>query len=345
MSGLSEAGRRSLAAELRVLQSISPWPGLLHLAVRLSLQVALSVLAWRAWVRDDDVTFVAWGLPAALCFSSLLVLSHDALHHRLTGIGWVDEMAGRAISWPIAWPITTYKYVHLLHHRLSGRDFGDPERISPRASDWQASGWRRSAMRHQLWLRMFVTGAFGLLVTLLANVSRRFSDRVVRRAFIVDAVGILAAMSMLVALASRAQGLHGVLGLALLWLMHERMVGVMHQFRVHMEHYGLWGEGGAFMDTQYLAARTIRTSFFLRLYFNHLSRHAEHHVAPAIPFYKLERAHGVIADAYRREGFVTVETNGYFAALREVTVQMRACFAADGIHAKRLRKVQDLSEN
>ena len=84
--GLSEEGRLRLMAALRGLRGVSPWPGLLQVAVRGPLQVALWAVAWGAWVSEQPALFIASGLMAAVCFASLLSLTHDALHHRLTGI-------------------------------------------------------------------------------------------------------------------------------------------------------------------------------------------------------------------------------------------------------------------
>ena len=340
MNGLSEEGRRALMLELRALQGISPWPGLLHLAVRLPVQVLLWFMAWHAWVGEDYAAFAAWALLAAVCFASLMSLTHDALHHRLTGIGWLDECVARLVSWPIAWPIATYKYVHLLHHRMSGSELADPERISPLARDWQQSGVQRMMLHQQLWVRMFVLGAGGLLMKLLGGLRGRLGDRVVRRALCSDGLGIVAVLSGLALVAFVSLGWRGVLGFVVLWVLHERVVGIVHQFRNHMEHYGLWGGEGAFLDTQYATARSIRTNLFGRLYFNNLNRHAEHHVAAAVPFYKLERASLLIAAAYSREGFASVETPGYFAAMREVLRQMRESFSVDEQPHSRLRKLQ-----
>jgi fatty acid desaturase len=338
MSGLSEEGRLKLTAGLRGLQGISPWPGVLQLAVRLPIQVVMWSMAWSAWVSHHQLMFIVLGLIAAVSFASFISLTHDALHHRLTGFSRIDEIIGRLISWPIAWPIAAYKYVHLKHHRLNGIDLSDPERISPQGADWHGSAWRRKILCNQLWIAMFVLGAAGLAHKLLAAVARNWSDQVVRRAIIGDAIGIGVTIVCLGGMAYWAQGLHGVLGFSILWVIHERIVGITHQFRTHMEHYGLWGKRNSFIDTQYTSARTIRTNAFGRFYFNNLNRHAEHHIAPAIPFYKLEKAHTLIAQAYRNEGFISVETCGYFSALCEVLNLMRTNYSVDGVIAQRLQK-------
>jgi len=324
-------------ANLRALSTISAWPGLLHCGVRMPLQLALWAMAWHAWQIERYGLFFCLTLVAALFFASLMSLSHDALHHRLTGIAWLDEVLGCAISWPIAWPIASYKYAHLLHHRLSGSDLKDPERISPLTADWNHSASRRMVLRHQLWFAMFVAGAAGLAYKLLKSTIPRWKDPAVRSALVRDAIGIAVTLGTLTVLAYQAQGGHGVLGFAIAWLVHERVVGVAHQFRNHMEHYGLWGAQGGFIDTQYASARSIQTNTFGRLYFNMLNRHADHHVAPAIPFYRLEEAHALIEEAYQREGFSSLQTQGYWGALREVLVAMKASYAADGLQPQRLQ--------
>ncbi len=336
--GLSKAGRLKLHAELRDLKRISPWPGALHLLIRLPLQAALWWWACQAWVDQEYGIFILATVFAGLCFASLMSLSHDALHHRLTGVSWLDEFFGRLISWPIAWPIGAYKYVHLIHHQQSGSDLADPERISPLAADWEISPLKRAGLRNQLWLAMFVTGAAGLAHKILVAVFKRWHIHSLRRAFIVDVLGIVTTVALLGAAAFWAQGWPGLLGFLIAWFVHERLVGALHQFRNHMEHYGLWGEQASTSDTQYTSARTIKTNLIGRLFFNGLNRHAEHHLAPAIPFYKLEAAHILIACAYEQEGFASVETNGYTAALREVLVLMHKQYCADKTPTARLQK-------
>jgi len=336
--GLSKAGRLKLHAELRELKRISPWPGALHLLIRLPLQGLLWWWACQAWVAQEYGIFILATVIAGLCFASLISLSHDALHHRLTGLSWLDEFVGRLISWPIAWPIGAYKYVHLMHHQQSGNDLDDPERISPLAADWARSPWHRARLRNQLWLAMFITGAAGLAHNILLAVFKRWHIPALRRAFIVDLFGIVTVIVLMGTGAFWGQGWQGLLGFLIAWFIHERLVGVLHQFRNHMEHYGLWGSLASTLDTQYISARTIKTNLIGRLFFNGLNRHAEHHFAPAIPFYKLESAHVLIARAYEQEGFANVEINGYMTALRDVLVLMRKQYCADASPAVRLRK-------
>lgn len=335
--GLSKAGRLKLHAELRDLKQISPWPGALHLLVRLPLQALLWWWACHAWVNQEYGIFILATLIAGLCFASLMSLSHDALHHRLTGLWWADEFFGRLISWPIAWPIGAYKYVHLIHHQQSGSDLADPERISPLAADWDKSPLYRTGLRNQLWMAMFITGAAGIAHKILVAVFKRWHIRSLRRAFIVDLLGIVTTIVLMGVAAFWAEGWQGLFGFLIVWVIHERLVGMVHQFRNHVEHYGLWGSLPSTLDTQYLSARTIKTNLLGRLFFNGLNRHAEHHLAPAIPFYKLEAAHVLIARAYEQEGFAKLETNGYMAALREVLVLMRNQYCADKTPPVRLQ--------
>ena len=301
--------------QLRALHEMRPGPGLAQLTLRLAVQAALVASCLSAFAQSDYLRYAVLALGSAAWFGGLLSLTHDALHHRLTGIRVLDDAAARIIAWPIGWPISVYTRVHLAHHRWSGGSFNDPERIQPTRAEYDAaSGLKRWYFRNQVWFNIFVAGGAGLLARLVTDAWRhRGHIPLLGRSAAADAAGFLLVTALWVAIAHSIGGWHLVAGGAGLWLLTERAVGVTHQVRNHAEHYGLWGARATHAQTQYQTARDINPSRLAAWYFNHLNRHATHHALVGVPYYNLERAHAYLRDAFARQSVPVIEARGYLA--------------------------------
>lgn len=278
---------------LKALHQMRPWPGAAQTALRIGGQVALVTWAMTAWSRGQWGVYASAAVLSGVWFAGVISLTHDALHRRLTGVGWLDVILARLMSWPIAWPIGVYTVVHLSHHKWAGASLRDPERIQPTMAEYAAaSPLRRWYFRNQIWVSVFVTGGVGLLVRLLREArEHRGHLRHIGRATAIDGLGIAAVALVWIAAAYSTGGGQRLAGAVLLWITAERVVGIAHQLRNHAEHYGLWGTHATPMLTQYLNARDIETNRFGAWFFNHLNRHATHHALMGVPFYNLERAH------------------------------------------------------
>jgi len=302
-------------AQLRMLHEMRPGPGLTQLTLRLGVQAALVTWCLSAFARSEYLQYASLAVASAVWFGGLLSLTHDALHHRLTGIRVLDDVAARAIAWPIGWPISVYTRVHLAHHRWSGGSFKDPERIQPTRAEYDAaSALKRWYFRNQVWFNVFVAGGVGLLARLATDAWRhRAHIPSLGRSAAADAAGFLLVTVLWVTIAHSIGGWHLIAGGAGLWLLTERIVGVTHQVRNHAEHYGLWGARATHTQTQYQSARDINASRLAAWYFNHLNRHATHHALVGVPYYNLERAHAYLRDVFARQSVPVVEARGYLA--------------------------------
>ncbi|HYO55947.1 fatty acid desaturase [Archangium sp.] len=302
------------------LQQTEPGPGLLQVACRLAGQCFWVAVTLSAWQQQAYGLFAVGALLGGLWFASFMSLTHDAVHHTLTGIPVLDEVLARMVSWPMTWPIGVYAHAHALHHKLNGVDPRDPERVQPTEEEYaRASPVKRWFMRHQLEFRIFVAGAFGLVSSLLLGaLSRARTTPALRRVLLLDALGIALTTTTIYGTAYLVGGSDLVVGVLLQWLIYERCVGVAHQFRVHAEHYGRWQSRGNFLDTQYAATRNIESNALLRLFYNHLNRHAVHHMFARIPFYRLEEANRRLGDLYAQAGNVTHDSSGYLEVWHEM---------------------------
>lgn len=300
---------------LKTLHEMRALPGILQSALRLSVQIVLVTLAVRAWQAEAYGWFALLAITGGVWFGGAISLTHDALHHRLTGIRWLDETIARVISWPLGWPIGLYSRVHLVHHRWAGGSFQDPERIQPTKTEYErASTIKRWYFRNQVWFNILIAGGFGLLARVMADASRHRDDIPgVTRQMVIDHAGIAAVTTAWVAAAYAFGGWHLLIGCTLIWIAAERCTGALHQMRNHAEHYGLWGERGSHLDTQYFNARDVDTSAIAAWYFNHLNRHATHHALIGVPYYNLEAAHHYLREGFRERHVEVRQSRGYLS--------------------------------
>ncbi len=297
-----------LAALLSDLQSKKRWPGWNRFLLSTSLTLALIALTL---VQSNPIAFVLLGIVAGFAYASMMILTHDAIHHTLTGSRFWDELIPRLMSWPMLWPHGTYSAIHLIHHKLNGRDELDPERCHLTAEEYRRAGSiRKLIARNQLLFRVLVAGGFGMLFNLVAR-AREVAPRSrrVRRELRRDALGVLITTTVVFGLAAFFD-----LGLkaAVLWIILERTVGGVQQFRAHLEHYGLWTLQTNFLESQIYNCRNIKTNFVTSQFFNGLNYHSVHHAFPNIPFYSLKEAHERIRSYCNEKGAPPmVEEEGY----------------------------------
>lgn len=278
---------RDLQKALADLHTMRPGPGLLRVFLGVA---AYLTLVWFSITSGSPAAFLAWGVAASIVGASLIITTHDGIHHTLTGWAWFDEAAPRLMSMTIFWPHGVYSEIHKLHHKMNGVDPLDPERTQWTDAEYAAAGpIGRFRARHQFALAVFVYGGIGMIVNLVRHaIFFAPKSKGIRRQLLLDGLLILAFNAILFSILFHY-------GLAveylLYWLVLERVGGGLMQFRAHILHYGLWGKEANFFETQIFNSRNIRTNPFTSWYYVHLNFHSVHHAFPNIPFYNLEEAH------------------------------------------------------
>lgn len=245
------------------LQVTRPGPGLLKTFVSAAVTLPLIYFALTA---DSTPVFLGLTVLAAVFYGSWLITTHDAIHHTLTGWRWFDEVMPRLISWPFIWFHGMYADVHKLHHKMNGDDF-----------------------RHQWFIGIFVLGGIGLIVdTAVQAFKAARVSKTTRRQIALDLAGIVPLQILIYSYAA-AHG--GIVHYLIFWLIAERIGGGILQWRAHVEHYGLWGKGRHYFETQAYNCRNLRTNGWTSWFFNRLNYHSVHHAFPRVPFYALKEAH------------------------------------------------------
>lgn len=126
---------RDLHAAVADLQAKPIQPATTRLVLLLSL-LALGGIGY--WLLPSWPLRLAAALLVALAETLLLIATHEACHGTLLGRRHLELVLAALISWPMAWPLFTYRLLHRLHHRWNGCDRRDPERVDlPRRAPWR----------------------------------------------------------------------------------------------------------------------------------------------------------------------------------------------------------------
>lgn len=300
---------RQLERRMRNYHHVEHIPGLLKIIV---WGVPAFGFAGFAFLSTDWNFVVFYTLISALAYVPLMVATHDALHHTLTGWRSFDEAFARVVSYPVGWVFGIYSSLHKVHHKLNGVCVDDPERINASHAEWErAEGWQMFYLRHQWLISIFIfAGIGGISHHLYLALQRCERYRGLKKMIVTDLVGITVTQIALLALS------YVVCGNAkwvLMYFIYERVLGAILQFRRLIEHYGLSAPESRFHEAQIIASRNIRTSEFVSRYFNRLNYHSLHHAFPKIPFYHLPKAHAEMIEILTQDerALVTI-SDGYF---------------------------------
>ena len=280
------------------LHHMNPWPGLVKI---FTLGFLVSLFGILTWTSVTTLPFVFFSTLFGFTYASLMITTHDGLHHTLTG--WVpfDEAFSRLISYPMLWPHGLYSELHKVHHRMNGHDSQDPERVSPTKTEYaQASRFGKWKIRHQWGWKILFEGGLGFIAHHISQGMKLSAQYpLIRRAFKWDLLGIITVNGIILGFV-HSQGL--LVRYLLFFFIVERIVGMVQQFRSQIEHYGLWKEGDSPLEVQLFNSRNIETSPWVSYYFNHLNFHSVHHGFPRIPFYALKTAHQKLSQYFESHG-------------------------------------------
>jgi fatty acid desaturase len=274
----------------------------------MALSLVLAAGAILYWILPAS----GWGLIAliiaGLAYALLLIASHEMVHGTLFGVPPLEFGLGCLLSWPMAWPFATYARLHRLHHRWNGLDARDPERTQALPQDHLfANPFGRWLHHHPFAVRCLVLGGVGLILdTARKGWQLRSVDPRLKAAQRLDGVGVSLFHGGMLALAF-SQGV--MLRYLLFWIILERVIGVVVQYRGLVEHHGLWEKaqeaGGVSILPQRLrqlaTSRDVATGPWLNAWMGGLPHHSAHHAFPAVPSARLPEASARIIALLRSE--------------------------------------------
>lgn len=299
---------KALQLAIKDLETISPKPGLLKSLVMTAAFLGTSFLSLSS---HSTQVFLVFGFLSGLIAGALIVLTHDAIHHTLTGWKFFDEVGPRLVSAPLIWVHGIYSEIHKIHHKMNGDDLNDPERVQWTEAEYKSSSKIvKFYVRNQWFFDIFIFAGLGMIYKTSRQGLKHYSkSRGVRRQCWLDLSGILLINGMIYTVAIQHS-----LGLKyfLFWVILERTTGAIVQWRAHIEHYGLWGKSHHFFETQVFNCRNLITNPLTSWYFNRLNYHSVHHAFPRVPFYNLKAAHERFVRLYENSEPL-VQNRGYLS--------------------------------
>ncbi len=297
---------------LAELHTINPWLGVAHVAFEwLCIFGAMALCQWH-WHPLLYVAAVMW---IGARQHALAVLMHDGAHYRiLRSRRWNDVLSETLLAWPLFVTMRSYRRTHFAHHRHVNTS-DDPDWLRKQGGEWRfPKSWRDllgMLLADALALNTIQTFAFVLALSRtgggdLKSAARPAAVRkehlyvACRLAYTVALIGGLAWAGLLVPFL-----IYWMVPLLTWFKMILRVRSIAEHFAVENDHV-------------YTATRTTYPSWFERLFVasKNVNYHLDHHLYPAVPFYRLPKLHALLMESapFREKAHCT---RTYWGVLRE----------------------------
>ena len=235
--------------------------------------------AWWTWVAAAPLY-----LMGAAALHGISLFTHEGVHGALSANAFWNRWLSIACALPVLQNFSAYKVLHLKHHRHLGQE-GDPDHY-PNYSRWT---WLVFLAN---WLRLIV--GYPVYITMIPILGYRQGEPSDRRWI----VGEVAALVVLLGLAAAATWSFGLGGLALHgWLIPMLVINTMVNIRGMSQHTLLEDAADPVLGT-----RSILTNPVTRFFMCNENYHLEHHLFPRVPWYNLDRLHGLLHEQLATRG-------------------------------------------
>ena len=295
-------GREALdRAALMRLSEKSDAAGLVRLAGHLAAIAAGAAAVYLAgenwWLK----------LPAMVLLGFTLTTLFAPMHECVHATPFASRRLNRLVGWftgaAVGWNFTYYRRFHAWHHRYTQDPENDPELATPKPDGLWAYAKRLSGIPYYVMqahaLFQCATGRVGQA----AYIPARGVSEIQSSAWAqIGLYGGIATVSL------AFQSWAAVIYWALPMLMAQPLMRII----LLAEHTGCSEDRNGLTNT-----RTTLTNPLVRFLMWNMPFHAEHHLYPSVPFYKLPEAHAAI------RARLAVVSGGYPAAHREIRADMR----------------------
>ena len=291
-----------------MLKSLRPrldGPALIRLAVHAASIVLTGVLLWTA--RET-----VWMILLMPVFGTLIALLFGPLHECSHGTAfrtrWMNEMTGHMCGFLGNRPFLYFRYRHTAHHTFTQHPHLDPDRVPLSRSllmyvleMFGYKFWKMVVDYHWRGCQgKFDASDLSCIAPLqIPAVVREF--RVVMAGYVL----MFAAAYMLDPWAP------------LVLIIGPRITGeILLRFLRMSEHTGTEDSPDLLRNT-----RTTKVSGILHYFYWEMPYHAEHHLAPSVPFHALKRLHAAVGDKVAHTGAGLFEVHmGLIRSIRKNTL-------------------------
>jgi fatty acid desaturase len=164
---------------------------------------------------------------------------------------------------------------------------------------------------------MVLAGGAGLILRTLQEALRLQAQHpALRRALVLDGLGIVLAQALIVVLVIQYGNL---MVYALSWLFVERVAGGLLQLRGAIEHWQLWQPQPHPLLSQLYGSRTVAVPNWLNGWLGGLPHHSAHHAFPGLATARLPQATARLQAVLRAHGYPPLPCcQGYGEALKQL---------------------------
>jgi fatty acid desaturase len=247
--------------------------------------VALVFAALWAGAAWAAIRFPVWPVrvPALVLIGAsihaLAILMHEGCHGNLFRARALDRWVGFLLGAPALFSCSAYRVTHQHHHRFN-RTARDPDEFSNLS--------RNRTVLSVAFYAWLVVGMPAYLVHVPLTALRRGS-RSQRRDVLVEEALLAALVGLVFFLAVR----HGFLPQVLwVWVLPMGVAALFGSLRGWAEHL-MTRAGHPLTQT-----RTVTSNAVVSFFMCNLNYHLEHHLFPAMPWYRLPRLHALLREEY-----------------------------------------------
>jgi fatty acid desaturase len=292
-------GEAALRRELAGWTPDRDLPGLLHALGHFALIGGAAFLLHLA-----DGSF--WQAPATLLLGVAVIFLFAPLHETLHGTAFKTHALNVLLGWiaalAIVLPPTYFRYFHFAHHRFTQDPERDPELTAPHPRTLGGLAWRLTGLGY--WANSLSV----LARHCLGRVTEGYIPKAKRGRAVLEA-RVMAAFYILILAAPLALGSTVVIEY---WLLPVILGQPALRLYLLAEHHGR-----PFERRMLANSRTTRTNALVRFLAWNMPFHAEHHLAPNVPFYRLPDAHALT------RGEVVEICPSYLAFFRRIVSAIR----------------------
>ncbi len=229
--------------------------------------------------------WLAVPLVAVLTYLAYTVL-HESAHGTISGSNtsrrWLNEALGYAAAWILMIPLTAHRHEHLVHHRNTNDDEGDP--------DFIVSSMFKSPLQMFMLAPQLLWKQFEYYLNNRWGRGPRSQDRIL-------CLEIFVALLPRLGLIAVGFWVEGLALFLLAWLAGITLLMYLFAYIVHRPHE----DRGRYVDTSTIIVEgplgTIIT--WLWVYQNY---HSIHHLFPRVPFYRYPALFGEIEGIMAQKG-------------------------------------------
>ena len=243
---------------------------------------------------------------------ALMVLTHEAIHKRLSPSVWVNDWLGRVLAaFPVFISLAKWRFIHLCHHQYT-HTADDPDRAIYARYPLAAPAFWRLLVRDGCGVNVLATLKYFIDIPFVtAEFNRRFlgeaREQHYRQVSDMRAFGVF--WSLVLIGGGYWGGTRFLVAFVLYWLLpYCTLTQIFFRIRGAIEHGNVPDPDNPYQHTRTYFMHPIAAFFFSPKRVNY---HLEHHLYPAVPFYHLPRLHRLL----RRE--VYPRKHAYYERFRQ----------------------------